>query len=103
MKGKLVRDNIPDIILKNDGKKAHTRRLLKKEYRVELYKKLLEEASELVSATKKTEILNEIADVQEVLDAIILLNSLTKAEVVQVQKKKKQERGGFSKQIFLLQ
>ena len=40
---KLVRDNIPNII-ENNGEKAITRILSDKEYRVELYKKLLEES-----------------------------------------------------------
>ena len=39
---KLVRDNIPNII-ENNGEKAITRILSDKEYRVELYKKLLED------------------------------------------------------------
>lgn len=62
---KLVRDNIPDIIEK-DNEIPVTRILSIDEYRVELYKKLKEECNELISAKGRENILYEVADVFEV-------------------------------------
>ncbi len=103
MNGKLVRDRIPEIILQNDGKKAHTRKLSKSEFTQELYRKLQEEISEVIEAKNKEEILSEIADVEEVLSALMEIKGIQKGEVVKVQKKKKKERGGFSDRIYLIQ
>ena len=49
---KLVRDNIPSIIQENNGIPI-TRILSDDEYRKELYKKLLEECNEIISAKKQ--------------------------------------------------
>ena len=81
---KLVRDNIPDII-ENKGEKAITRILSDKEYRVELYKKLLE----------------ELADVLEVLKSIVELENRNLDDVIEIANTKRLKSGGFSKKIFL--
>ena len=51
---KLVRDNIPNII-KNDGYECITKILDDKEFKNELYKKLLEEADEVINSKNKEE------------------------------------------------
>ena len=66
---KLVRDNIPNII-ENNGEKAITRILSDKEYRVELYKKLLEESQEVINSQDTEDILEELADVLEELTTL---------------------------------
>ena len=63
--GKLVRDNIPDII-RADGKTPVTRILNQEEYLNELDRKLQEEVAEY-QADKSME---ELADILEVLSAI---------------------------------
>lgn len=95
---KLVRDNVPEIIEK-DGKKPITRVLDDKEYLTALENKLLEEVQELRSAKEDPE--EEIADIYEVLDALIEARGFTKAGISAIQEKKRREHGGFSKKLFL--
>lgn len=97
---KLVRDNIPDIIASN-GEESITRILADDEYRTELYKKLLEEANEVISSNNSDETLEELADVLEILSSIAELNNKTLDDVVEVAKQKRIKRGGFEKRIFL--
>ena len=97
---KLVRDNIPNII-ENNGEKAITRILSDKEYRVELYKKLLEECNELITAKISNNIIEEAADVFEVLKAISELEGKNIDAVIESSKQKRLKRGGFIKKIFL--
>lgn len=97
---KLVRDNIPDIIEKNN-KVAVTRILEGKEYLKELYKKLHEECNEVEMAKNKEEITMELADVYEVLLAVMLYNDIKLEEVEASALIKRNKRGGFSKRIYL--
>ena len=97
---KLVRDNIPDIITSN-GEKSVTRILADEEYKVELYKKLLEEANEVISSKNSDETIEELADVLEILRSIAELNGKKLDDVVEVAKQKRLKRGGFEKRIFL--
>ena len=98
---KLVRDNIPDIIEK-DNEIPVTRILSIDEYRVELYKKLKEECNELISAKGRENILYEVADVFEVLKSIAELEGMSIDDVMEASKHKRLKRGGFSKRIFLI-
>ena len=97
---KLVRDNIPDIIASN-GEESVTRILADEEYKVELYKKLLEEANEVISSKNSDETIEELADVLEILKSIAELNDKKLDDVVEVAKQKRLKRGGFEKRIFL--
>jgi predicted house-cleaning noncanonical NTP pyrophosphatase (MazG superfamily) len=95
---KLVRDNIPEIILRNDGI-AHVRRLDDdSEYITELTKKLIEEAHEVAAAPT----LEELADVREVLDALIKALRHSEEEVQAAQKKKATKNGAFNDRIYLI-
>lgn len=94
---KLIRDKIPEIIEK-DGKKAVMRVLSDAEFLTALENKLLEEVQEMRGgADKKT----EMADIYEVLDAVIQAHGFSKEEILEIQKKKREERGGFDKKLFL--
>lgn len=95
---KLVRDNVPEII-KMEGKNPITHVLEGKEYVTALENKLLEEVQELRSAKEDPE--EEIADVYEVLDALIEARGFNKAGISAIKEKKRRERGGFSKKLFL--
>lgn len=97
---KLVRDNIPDIIASN-GEESVTRILADEEYKVELYKKLLEEANEVISSKNSDETIEELADVLEILRSIAELNGKKLDDVVEVEKQKRLKRGGFEKRVFL--
>ena len=95
---KLVRDNIPNIIALN-GEESITRVLDDEEYKVELYKKLLEETNEVISSKDSNETIEELADVLEILSAIAKLNGKMLDDVVEAAKQKKLKRGGFEVQI----
>ena len=95
---KLVRDRIPEIIAAN-GEKAITRVLDEAEFVTALENKLLEEVQEM--RANKAERKVEIADIYEVLDALIRAYGFSKEEIMALKEKKRTERGGFEKRLLL--
>ena len=89
-----------DIIL-NNGEIPITRVLDGDEYKIELFKKLNEEYNEVISSNQKEELLEECADMLEVLLAILELNGYTLDDLINVRESKKEKRGGFSKRLYL--
>ena len=77
---KLVRDNIPDIIAK-DNKNAEFISLDDATFLVALKEKLVEEAREAVQAQDKAAMIQELADLQEVMDKIKEKYLITSSEV----------------------
>lgn len=98
---KLVRDNIKDIIEKN-GEITYTKVLDDEEYKKELNKKLLEESSEVINSKTKEELIEELADLSEVMLAIAKANDIIFEDIETKRIKKKEEKGGFEKKIFLI-
>jgi len=97
---KLVRDRIPEII-KESGNTYEARVLDDVEYEKELKKKLVEESKE-VSKASQGKILNELADVLQLIKSISSHYKISFSEVVRNQIEKKKKRGAFSKKIFLI-
>lgn len=97
---KLVRDRIPDIMAR-EGVLYESSTLSDKAFKKALYAKLLEEAEEVVGASQD-ERLKELADVQEVLDAITTVSGFTREQVRAAQLERREARGGFQKRIMLL-
>jgi predicted house-cleaning noncanonical NTP pyrophosphatase (MazG superfamily) len=93
---KLVRDKIPEII-RNNGKTPITHIAESDEYWNKLKNKLKEEVEEFIQDSNK----EELADIFEVITAINLYKEWTIDEIVEVQKKKREERGGFEDKIIL--
>lgn len=93
---KLVRDKIIERI-EAKGEKAVFHIADDVEYWVKLKEKLREEVSEFLEA----ESLEELADIAEVLDAIMTHKSFTKEALVAEQQRKAEERGRFQKHIIL--
>lgn len=93
---KLVRDNIPEIMIQN-GAKPITRMLSKEEYLIELNKKLSEEVNEYLESGS----IEELADIEEVILGILDIKNLSKEELEIVRKTKVKKRGAFTKRIFL--
>ncbi len=91
---KLVRDNIPDIL---DGKNItyEQRTASPEEYRLELIKKLDEEVQEFKEAGS----IEELADVLEVIDALLQLPEYQ--NVAEIQNQKRGTRGAFAKRLIL--
>lgn len=101
---KLVRDNIPEVVGKLTGKEVKTRILEDdNEYSKFLMKKVEEEARELAAAEGKEHVAEEVADVLELIDAILEFNNLDAETVRKIQKEKASKRGGFRKRILMLE
>lgn len=96
---KLVRDRIPEII-KADGRHPVTRILDQAGYQAALVAKLLEEVQE-ASAAHAANLPAELADVLEVLQALVCTLGMTWEDLLSLTARKRAERGGFSDRIFL--
>lgn len=96
--GKLVRDRIPEII-RQQGKTPEIVQISGEKLRQALKDKLVEEAEEVRQAEN---ILEELADVQEVVDALIEAYGLDPAAVELARADKKAKRGGFTSGQFLI-
>ena len=70
-------------------------------YDQQLRIKLLEEAHEVAKARDRKELVGELADVFETIDAFCKLHDITKDEIVAVQTAKREERGGFYDRLFV--
>lgn len=99
---KLVRDNIPAIIQEADGRVVPVRKLSDSEFLVYLLKKVVEESQELADTTTDSHLLEEMADVQEILDTIAKFKSFTPDQLQAVQDEKRQKRGGFTLRLLML-
>ncbi|MBI2268569.1 MAG: nucleoside triphosphate pyrophosphohydrolase [Candidatus Blackburnbacteria bacterium] len=97
---KLIRDRIPEIIKKNNAV-PKVSELNDDQFKIALKEKLVEEAKELLEAKTDEEILNELSDVLQLLESIALNNNTTIVEVEKQKEKKKIERGGFERKLFL--
>lgn len=93
---KLIRDKIPEIIEKA-GKNYKIDIADTNLYREKLHEKLLEEALEF----KNEPCIEEMADILEVIQALMQEYSISKEEVVKAKEKKAAERGAFEKKYIL--
>lgn len=101
--GKLVRDNIPEII-RNNGELPNIREMDTDEYRRELLYKLIEEAEEVRQAgydPTARSFIAELADLSEVLEAVMKEFNINGDELIETQRKRREERGGFEGRVFL--
>lgn len=99
---KLVRDRIIEFI-KRDGKQANWETLKSdEEFLKYLLKKLMEESTEMANASSSDNMKEEMADICEILDAILKLKNWDKAEILKIQNEKRQKNGGFDKRILLI-
>ena len=94
---KAIRDKIPEIIQK-DGHSCNLKTLSNEEFLEHLEKKLLEEVTEYQN-DKNPE---ELADILEVIYRIAQLKGVSKEELEKIRIKKSEERGGFDKNLFLI-
>jgi predicted house-cleaning noncanonical NTP pyrophosphatase (MazG superfamily) len=94
---KAIRDKIPEIIQK-DGHSCNVRTLPDEEFLEHLEKKLSEEVTEYQN-DKNPE---ELADILEVIYRIAQLKGVSKEELEKIRIKKSEERGGFEKNLFLM-
>lgn len=96
---KLVRDGIPGII-EHNGHQPVTRHLDDDGFLEELFAKLVEEAGE-VRVSSASDLPSELADVLEVLQAIVAAIGMSWDGLLTVAADKRAQRGGFSDRLFL--
>ena len=95
---KAIRDKIPEII-EQSGRRSKIKILSDEEFIRELEKKLTEEIDEY-SNSKSIE---ELIDIIEVVYRITELRGISLDKLEGLRINKKNERGGFSKNLFLIQ
>ncbi len=94
---KLVRDKIPEIIERNEGRSCKTRILDDEEYLFELNKKIQEELAEYLESGE----IEELADLEEVLRAILDSKGVSYEEFERIRLEKVNKRGAFKDRIYL--
>ena len=95
---KLVRDKIPEIIAGDNGKSCVTRIMEDDEYLETLNKKMQEELKEYLESGE----VEELADIEEVLRAILKNKKVSYEKFEKIRKDKAEKRGAFDKKIFLI-
>lgn len=93
---KLVRDKIKDKIEAN-GEMCNTRILSDEEFLIALNEKIVEEVYEYLESGD----IEELADIEEVLRAIVKVKGLSYDEFDKIRQEKVRKRGAFDKKIFL--
>ena len=94
--GKLIRDNIPEIIRSN-GQTPVVRELSDDEYRACLNEKLLEEVREYLV----NNCVEELCDIMEVAEALAAAMGCSAAEMHTVRAQKALTNGRFEKKLLL--
>ncbi|MEI6242814.1 MAG: nucleoside triphosphate pyrophosphohydrolase [Chlamydiota bacterium] len=94
---KLVRDFIPEI-MRQKGLPVNMYVADNTEYGKRLVEKLLEEVKEYIQEESE----EELADVLEVLDAIMKWKGFSKEKIEALRLKKQKERGSFNRRIVLV-
>lgn len=97
---KLVRDNTPKLI-EESGRRAKFTYLIKEDRREYLIRKLNEEVDELTAADKRENLLEEAADVYEVLLALLNEAGYIDADLDQKARQKRQHCGPYTRFVWL--
>lgn len=98
---KLSRSGIPSFMEENYGSKVYCKTMDDASYKKELSRKLLEEAQEVISAKSQEEIVEELADLQEVILSFRKAFSITEEEIEAVRLKKKKNFGDFDHRVYI--
>lgn len=99
---KLVRDKIPQNIM-SGGENVHVKEIRGEELRKALLTKLVEESYEALDAYDLDSLLDELADVSEVIDGVIKNLGVELSEIESRKTRKRNKAGGFCNGIVLLE
>jgi predicted house-cleaning noncanonical NTP pyrophosphatase (MazG superfamily) len=100
LQNKLWRDKAPDM-LRAAGSIVHVTLLDDAAYEEQLKIKLTEEIAEVCGAQSREQLIEELADAYEVIDALCGLRKISFDEIRSMQTKKRDERGGFYGRTFV--
>lgn len=96
---KLVRDKIPEL-MQREGRVGVVTHITGASLDLQLRQKLIEEAHEVVNASDREDLIEELADVMEVLDVLAKLHAIDPDSIEARRVQKKEKRGGFEKGIL---
>jgi len=99
-KEKLVRDKIIQS-MQELGAQVRWRTLNDQEYERALRAKLMEEAEEVRQAQSRKELIEELADVFEVIDAFKQLYAIKQEDIACAQVEKREKKGGFFERKYI--
>lgn len=99
---KLVRDRIPAII-EAENQKYRMNILDPDHHAIEIKRKLGEELEEYQEASTNEEAVEELADLLELMYAVLPLHGSSMEELEKVRLAKREKRGGFDKGYYLVE
>jgi len=99
---KLIRDRIPEIIQESGGE-CVVEVLTEQDYLKELQRKSQEELNEYLVASNSEEVIEELADILEVIYSLTQCHGFSIEELEKVRQHKKNKRGAFDKRLFLVE
>ena len=97
---KLIRSKLPER-MRQEGVLLHGRALDDQEFIIELKNKLIEEALEVKDTLSRIDLIKELADVIEVIEALVSSASITKDEIEQERLVKRDTNGHFLAENFI--
>ncbi|MBQ8642477.1 MAG: nucleoside triphosphate pyrophosphohydrolase [Clostridia bacterium] len=97
---KLIRDRIPEII-RAKGQTCVTERLDDVSWRVMLTEKLTEECGEVLAAETDADVLEELADVLEVVYTMAADRGCSAEALERIRQEKAEKRGRFTGRLLL--
>lgn len=71
------------------------------EYLEAITKKIFEELEEVLACTSQAQLIEELGDLEEILDALKKLTKIDQAAINESRKNKREKKGGFEKRIYL--
>ena len=101
LQNKLWRNKMPRYHESN-GSKIDCRLLTNKEFDEQLRIKIKEEAQEVALASTKEQLIEEFADVCEVIEALSLLHGISWQDISEKQLQKREKAGTFTQDSFVL-
>lgn len=96
---KLIRDLLPRM-MREEGIKVYEHSLDDKAFEHELRLKLIEEAHEVFNASGEKELIEELADVMEVIQTLAQYRGVPMEDIEQKRQEKREKRGGFDKRFY---
>lgn len=97
---KLVRDGLRDEYERTNQNPVF-RELSIDELKTQLARKIIEEANEIRVNSRPDEVIDEAADIRQILDDIMAIYDITEEQVKLAQQKKYDKKGGFANGVFV--